>query len=65
MHAHFCDCDGCLNQGGGVLLSELAPHISRYGYPSQRFRRQAVPKERKRAQNARAYQRRKLREAGA
>jgi hypothetical protein len=63
MHPHFCDCDECLNRSGGVLLTELSPQLPRYGYPSLPFRRrkQVRTGEQKRAQNARAYLRRKLR----
>jgi len=53
MHVRYCECEACLP---GVPAKPT--RVVSWG------RRYANPRERKRAQNARAYQRRKLREAG-
>jgi hypothetical protein len=53
MHVRYCECDACLP---GVPAQPT--RVVSWG------RRYANPRERKRAQNARAYQRRKLRALG-
>ena len=55
MHVRYCECDGC--------LPGIPAQPTRVTFTNGR--RYANPRERKRAQNARAYQRRKAREENA
>lgn len=54
VHPHFCECEDCLNRGGGVRLSSFRPNPN---LPSQRARLQ------KRLAQQRFWAKRKLREA--
>lgn len=48
MHPHFCECDDCLNRGGGLPVERLKPRDQRFDSPGQRHRTQVIEQRRRR-----------------
>ncbi len=68
-HIHVCDCETCMNRGGGVRLEQLNPRLPSPTRQDYHAAQRALPSRRdpvkKRLQNQRSYMNRKLKAARA